>query len=67
MADISVIGPLGRSAADVALGLSIMAGPDEIDARGIKLQLPAAAKKSLGDYKIGIIYSHPTAPVDREI
>ena len=67
MADISVIGPLGRSAGDVALGLSIIAGPDEIDAKGIKLQLPAPAKKSFADYKIGIIYSDPTAPVDREV
>ena len=32
--DISVIGPLARSADDLALALSVIAGPDEIDAAG---------------------------------
>ena len=36
--DISVIGPLGRSAADLELGLRVMAGPDAID--GARLAAP---------------------------
>ena len=39
--DISVIGPMGRSADDLALGLSVMAGADEIDGAGWRLELPA--------------------------
>src|SRR5574342_1406991 len=35
--DISVIGPLGRSAGDLEIGLAAMAGPDEIDAAGYRL------------------------------
>lgn len=62
--DIAVIGPLGRSAGDIALGLSIIAGPDEIDARGIKLSLPAAKQKTLRDFKIAIIHDDAIAPVD---
>src|SRR6266545_2813055 len=46
-ADISVIGPLGRSAEDLELGLGIMAGPDEIDAAGYRLALPAPRQKTL--------------------
>src|SRR5499433_2186986 len=38
--DISVIGPLARSAADLDIALSIMAGPDEIDGEGWQLRLP---------------------------
>ena len=39
--DISVIGPLARSADDLALGLAAMAGADEIDGAGWRLALPA--------------------------
>lgn len=65
--DILDIGPLGRSAEDVALGLSIIAGPDKIDAAGYRLSLPPSRKKSLREFKVGIIFDHPTAPVDQEV
>lgn len=65
--DILDIGPLGRSAEDIALGLSIIAGPDEIDAAGYRLSLPPSRKKALHEFKIGIIFDHPTAPVDQEV
>jgi amidase len=32
--DISVVGPPARSAADLALALNVMAGPDDIDGHG---------------------------------
>jgi amidase len=38
--DVGVFGPLGRSAADLALGLEVLAGPDERDAVGWRLELP---------------------------
>ncbi len=66
-ADISAIGPLARSAADLSLGLSIIAGPDAIDAKGYKLALPPPGKKKFADYKVAMITSHPTAPVDKEL
>jgi len=65
--DILDIGPLGRSADDVALGLSILAGPDEIDAVGYRLALPPPKKKALRDFKVAIVLDHPTAPVDRSV
>src|SRR6185437_4729316 len=45
--DISVVGPLARSADDLALGLSAMAGADEIDGAGWQLRLPAPRRKAL--------------------
>ena len=65
--DIAVIGPMARSAADLDLALRIMAGPDEIDAKGWRLRLPPARKKSFADYKVALMLDEPTAKVDRAV
>ncbi len=39
--DISVVGPLARSAFDLELALKLTAGPDLIETPGLKLDLPA--------------------------
>ncbi len=41
-ADVGVFGPMGRSAADLALGLDVLAGPDERDGVAWRLDLPPA-------------------------
>src|SRR5262245_41559994 len=48
--DISVIGPLGRSADDLAIALDVMAGADEIDGAGWQLRLPPSRRKTLREY-----------------
>jgi len=65
--DISAVGPLARSAADLALALNVMAGPDAIDGAGWQLRLPPAGKKALRHYKVSVVYSDPEAEVDGEI
>jgi amidase len=65
--DISVIGPLGRSAEDLALGLSVMAGADEIDGAGWRLDLPAPRKKALRDFKVAVMLTDPASAVDQEV
>jgi amidase len=65
--DIAVVGPLARSAEDLALAFGIMAGPDDLDGRGWRLRLPKPEKKALREFKIAIIYSDPEAEVDREV
>jgi amidase len=65
--DISVVGPFGRSAADLEIGLSVMAGPDEIDGSGWTLRLPPPRKKALREYKIGVMLTDPNSEVDREV
>jgi amidase len=65
--DISVIGPMGRSAEDLALGLSVMAGADEIDGAGWRLALPAPHKKSLRDFKVAVMLTDPVSEVDLEV
>jgi amidase len=66
-ADISVVGPLARSAEDLALALEVMSGPDDIDGSGWQLRLPKAPKKVLREYKVAVIYTDPEAEVDREV
>ena len=65
--DISVIGPLGRSAADLDIGLRVMAGPDEIDGSGWQLRLPVPRRKALREYKVAVMFTDPNSEVDREV
>lgn len=65
--DITAIGPLARSAADLDIALKVISGPDEIDARGWRLVLPVAKKKSLREFKVAVMLSAETAEVDRSV
>ena len=65
--DISVIGPLARSAEDLALALDIIAGPDPIEASGWRLDLAAPRGKTLADYRIAVMLDDPNCEVDREV
>jgi len=65
--DISAVGPLARSADDLAMALDVMAGPDDIDGIAWKLTLPKPRKKKLSDYKVAAIYTDPEAEVDEEV
>ena len=61
--DLAVAGPMARSAADLALALSILAGPDELtDGIGYKLALPAPRHDRLADFRVLVIDKHPLCP-----
>lgn len=62
--DIAAVGPMARSAGDLALALDIMAGPDAIDGAGWQLRLPKARKRTLREHKVAVVYSDPEAEVD---
>lgn len=65
--DISVIGPLARSAEDLALALDIIAGPDPIEAAGWRLELAEPRGNALSDYRIAVMLDDPNCEVDREV
>ncbi len=65
-ADISVIGPLARSAADLGRVVTICGGPDEIASRGLKLELPTL-EKSPRQLKVGIWRDDDMARVDASV
>ena len=66
--DIDVVGPLARSADDLAIALAAMAGPDEIDGAGWQLRLAPARQKRLRDFKVALMLdAAPEIPVDRAV
>jgi len=67
MTDIAVVGPLARSADDLALALEVIAGPDDIDGSGWRLQLPKPKKKTLGDFKVSVVHTDAEAEVDEAV
>ena len=67
ISDISVIGPLARSSDDLALALQVMAGPDEIDGAGWRLELPRPRHERLADYKVALMLEDPNCAVERSV
>ncbi|MFT7220751.1 MAG: amidase [Candidatus Azotimanducaceae bacterium] len=65
--DISVIGPIARSARDLSLVLDIVGGADDLQMPGWTLELPQPAKKSLKDYRIAVWSDDDLAPVDQSV
>ena len=61
--DLVVAGPMARSAADLALALDLIAGPDEARA-GIayRLALPAPRHEELRSFRALIVDAHPLLP-----
>ncbi|HEX9181835.1 MAG TPA: amidase [Burkholderiales bacterium] len=66
-ADISVIGPLARSADDLKLAMDIVAGPDEVDGAGWQLALDKPKIASFRKLRVAVMPSHPTAEVDSSV
>ena len=64
-ADISVVGPMARSAEDLALSLDVMAGPDRFAATGWRLVLPGPSKTALKDFKVAVMLSSGEAEVEQ--
>ncbi len=62
--DISVAGPLARSATDLAAMLKLLAGTDGVEARGYTLTLPAAKQKSLKDFRVAVMVTDEQSEVD---
>ena len=61
--DLAVIGPMARNAADLALELSVVAGPDELmEGIGYKLALPPPRHDGLADFRVLVIDKHPLCP-----
>ena len=64
--DLSVIGPLGRGAEDVEIATRVMAGPNEIESYGLKLELPEF-EKPLSELKVAVWRDDEMAPVDSSV
>ncbi|WP_332766108.1 amidase family protein [Phenylobacterium sp.] len=65
--DMSVVGPMARSAEDLALALEVTAGPDDRDAVGYRLALPPPRHDALKDYRVLVLDRHPLVPTAASI
>jgi amidase len=64
--DISVVGPLARSAQDLETALDIMAGHDPDDGGFMKVALPACDKTALKQFRVAVKLTDPASEVDGE-
>lgn len=65
--DISVAGPMARSALDLSLALSLLVGPDPEDMSAWTLALPRDERSSLKNFRLAIIADDEHFPVDESI
>ena len=62
---LGVVGPLARTADDLALALDVLAGP--MDGSAYKLALPAPRHENLKDYRVFVLDAHPVAATDASV
>jgi len=63
-APMAVVGPMARTAADVALAFEVLAGPDREMAKAFRLELPRPRGENFRDFRVLILDHHPSAPLD---
>ncbi|MDZ4372935.1 MAG: amidase family protein [Phenylobacterium sp.] len=64
---LAVVGPMARTAADLDLGLSVLAGPEPEEAKGWSLRLPPPRHAKLADHRVLVLDQHPSAATDSVI
>ncbi|CAN7560019.1 amidase family protein [Variovorax sp. LjRoot290] len=65
--DLAVVGPMARSAGDLALALDLTAGPDDDRAAAWRLALPAARHGALADFRVLVLDTHPQLPASQAV
>ncbi|HVL98918.1 MAG TPA: amidase [Egibacteraceae bacterium] len=65
--DVMGVGPLARSADDLALALDLLAGPDAPDAVATRFALPPPAHRAIGEYRVAAWVEHEAFPVDAAV
>ncbi len=65
--DISVIGPIARSAEDLALVMDIVGGADDLHNPGWQLDLPKPDGRPLSEYRVAAWIDDPVAPIDNAV
>jgi amidase len=65
--DLAVVGPMARSAADLALALDVVAGPDDAQAIAYRLALPPPRHTALADFRVLVLDAHPLVPTSKAV
>jgi amidase len=66
-ADMVVLGPLARSAADLSIALDVISGPAEPDNRAWSLRLAPPRRSRLDGYRLAVWLEEPEYPVATEV
>ncbi len=61
--DLAVVGPMARSAEDLALAMEVVSGPDVLTSPGWRLELPPPRKTTLEGLRVAVWPDDPAAPV----
>ena len=65
---LAVVGPMARSAQDIALAFDVIAGPDEQrEGIGWRQVLPRPRHRTLRDFRVLLIDTHPLCPTAESI
>ncbi|MCC6719183.1 MAG: amidase [Acetobacteraceae bacterium] len=64
--DMAVVGPMARSAGDLAIGLEVMAGPEDSEAAW-QLRLPKPRATAWAGLRVAVMTAHPCSDVDTEM
>ncbi len=64
LSDITVAGPMARSAKDLTAMMQVLAGSDGIDARGVSISLPKPRQKTLRDFRVAVKLTSDICEVD---
>jgi amidase len=62
---LAVVGPLARTARDLRAALDVVMGP--LEGTAYRLDLPCARHERLGDYRVLVMDSHPSAAADASV
>jgi amidase len=65
--DLSVAGPLARSARDLALALNLLGGPNGDEAKAWTWRMPAPRHTRLEDFRIGYVLDDAVCPIASDI
>jgi amidase len=65
--DLSVCGPMARSAEDLRAAIEALGGPAGPDAKAFRWSLPAPRRTRLADFRVGCILDDPLCPVGSDV
>jgi amidase len=65
--DLNVAGPMARDVDDLEMALDILAGPDDHQATGWRLELPVARAKALSELRLAVWLDDPSYPVEDDV
>jgi amidase len=64
---MTTLGPLARSAGDLRTAFAVTGGPEAPMSRAYAWSPAPPRHHRLGDVRVGVVFDHPSAPVDAEI